>query len=98
MLVKYLGASLRKGTSAKTGRPYEIGEIAYAIPDESGSKADDAGKTLWVYTGYGTKPQTIELSPAAIHDFKDVPSLTEVQLLIEPKPTNPRHNWVVGSK
>ena len=98
MIVNYLGASLRKGTSQKTGNPYEIGEIAYSVPDESGSKNDENGKTLWVYTGYGQKPQTIELSPSCIHDFKDVAAPSQITLVIEPKPTNPRHNWVVGYK
>ena len=98
MKVNYIGASLRKGVSQKTNRPYEIGEIAYAVPDSSSSKNAEDGSTMWVYTGYGNKVQTIDLNPASIHLFKDCETANQVELVIEPVPENPRRNWVVGFK
>lgn len=99
MKVSYIGANCRKGTSEKTGRPYEIAELSYAIPDESGTKtAIDSNTVIWVYSGYGMKIRTIPISPANIHNFKEVTPLKEVELIIEPNPENPTRNWVTGVK
>jgi len=98
MKVTYIGANCRKGVSEKTSKPYEIAELSYAIPDESGQKTNPDGNVVWVYSGYGSRIRTIPINPAHIHNFKDVPTLSEVVLDIEPNPENPSRNWVVGVK
>jgi hypothetical protein len=96
MKVIYLGASLRKGISAKNGRAYEIGEVSYAVEDEPGSKTDDQGKLAWVYSCHGYRTQTIELDPSSLSAFSQVKPCSEVDLQIQPKPSNPRVNLVTG--
>ena len=99
MKVFYIGANCRKGVSEKTGKPYEIAELSYSIPDESKEKKTaDGTSTQWVYSGYGHAIRTIPINPSDIHNFKDVAPLTEQNLVIEPNPKNPSRNWVTGVK
>lgn len=98
MKVQAIGVNCRKGTSEKNGRPYEIAEITYCVPDESGQKKSDSGAVVWVYTGYGNRIRTLPVNPSNIHAFRDVKFPAEIDLLIEPQPDKPSHNWVVGLK
>lgn len=98
MKVNYLGASLRVGISARDNSPYQIGEILFSIPDKNGEKKDPDGKTRWNYKGYGHTTRTIGLDPGKIELFKDCEAGTEVDLIVEPVPSNPSRNQVIGFK
>lgn len=98
MKVKYIGASVRQGLSAKDNSPYTIGEVSYAIPDKNAAKADPDGKQRWVYTCHGDRVQTIQLDPACLSQFAKCVPGTDVELIIAPLPTNPRNNHCVGVK
>lgn len=96
MEVLYLGASVRTGTSAKSGRPYSIGEVLYAIPDESREKRNPDNSILWTYTAHGLREMKIDLDPGAINQFKDCKPCSRIVLKIEPVPENPSRNRVIG--
>jgi hypothetical protein len=96
MEVIFIGASVREGISAKNGRPYEIGEVSYAVPDEPGTKKTDDGKLAWTYSCHGYRVQNIDLSPEKLSAFSQVKPLSTINLDIQPKPSNPRVNWVIG--
>lgn len=96
MKVHYLGASRRSGISEKTGRPYDIAEVLFCVPDQSSEKRNSDQSLKWTYTAHGLRTQTIELAPGAIEEFAGVQPLTEVTLQVEPIPTNPSRNHVIG--
>lgn len=96
MKVLYLGASVRKGLSAKDNSPYTIGEVLFAVPDKSATKTDPDGKTRWVYTCHGYRTQTIQLDPSCLSRFDGVAPGTEVDLAVAPVPENPSRNQVIG--
>ena len=96
MEILYIGVNRRVGVSAKTGKPYDICELNYLVPDEPAIKVDEAGKELWNYTAFGKRPQSIECDPNCIQAFSDVKSPAVVTIQVEPRPNNPSRNWVTG--
>lgn len=98
MEVQFIGASVRKGTAQKTGRPYTIGELLYMVPDESGTRKDDDGNVIWNYVAHGCKVRKVDIDPSKISVFKDVVPGSKILVQLEPKPENPTENHVVGLK
>lgn len=98
MKVTILGVNQREGVSAGNGRPYNICVLNYVIPDESGQKKNDDGSIRWTYTGYGLQVRELPLNPSVLHSFADLEFPKQVDLVLEPQPTNPSRNWVNGVK
>lgn len=91
MKVVFMGVSLRKGISNKgQGKPYEMQKIHIARPIEN---IDSPNMSL---TGYGVQEQTLDLDPICANKFQAIPPLTEIDIIVEPKPTNFNQTWVVG--
>ena len=96
MKVMFLGASVRKGTSEKTGNDYTIGELKYSMQDESSQKLFPDGSIMWTYTAHGHTSMSLPLDPQQLSKFAKVQPNTEVNLILEPMPRNPSRNWVTG--
>jgi hypothetical protein len=91
MKVIFMGISIRKGISNKgQGSPYEMNKIHFATPI---SPIDSANMS---YSGYGLQEQTLDVDPLCIKQFEQVKPLSEVNVIVEPKPTNFSQTWVVG--
>ena len=92
MKVTYIGATRRTGKAKATGNPYDMSMMFNATPVKSSSSANN------VFTGYGHETREIELDPEALFQFEGVQLGQEIEVVVEPKPTNPRFTWVVGVK
>lgn len=98
MKVIYIGANCRTGRSEKNGRDYQIAILAYLIPDESGQKKSENGNVIWTYEAFGGRVREIPLKPEKLALFQNIKSCSEVDLILEPDPTDPSRNMVVGAK
>lgn len=92
MIVNFIGVSRRSGTSKKTGAPYDMCTLQFAVPIQEVNTAN------MNYTGYGFETKEIEVMPEAIQAFYGQSAFSQVDVIIEPKPTNFNHTWVVGVK
>jgi len=90
MKVTFIGATRRKGNAKASGKPYDMCMFFYGTPVESVSNPN------MQYYGYGHETREMELDPAALDQFKDVKLGQEIDVAVEPKPSNPRFTWVVG--
>lgn len=90
MKVTFVGATRRKGTSSKTGNAYDMCMFFYAVRVES------VNKPSMQYYGHGYETKEMELNPDALDQFKDVKLGQEIDVSVEPKPTNPRFTWICG--
>ncbi|WP_324709578.1 hypothetical protein [Pseudomonas citronellolis] len=85
----YLGATRDAGTSKKTGRPYDICQVWFAVDAAASTRPDRKG-------AYGVEPMSIELAPEAFSKFQGIEPLTAVNFDFEPNPSNMQRNRVVG--
>lgn len=92
MKVKFIGATRRTGKSKKTGNDYDMCQLTYAIPVQPSARPDN------VFSGTGHSVQEIDLCPEAIAIFNNIQLGEEVDLVVQPKPSNPRMTWVVGAE
>ncbi|MFL9599854.1 hypothetical protein ACKC5Q_04060 [Aeromonas dhakensis] len=90
MKVTFVGATRRKGKAKATGNPYDMCMFFYATRVESVSTAN------MQYYGHGFETKEMELNPEALDLFKDIKLGQEIDVLVEPKPTNPRFTWISG--
>jgi hypothetical protein len=88
--VIYVGADHREGVSSKTGQPYSISNVYYAIPVTP--KTTDS----FTYKACGMKIVELRLDPSALRQFAQVPAFQEVDLKVEPMADNPSRNICVG--
>lgn len=90
MKVIYVGADHRQGTSKKTGKSYNMARLYYAIPAESKSTSD------YVYQAHGYRLVEVDLLPEALPQFASCKPFTQVDVALEPVPSNPSRNQVTG--
>lgn len=91
MNVKYIGINHRSGKSRKSGKPYSICEVAYAIPFQAKTTDD------YEFVGHGSEVRTMQASPDCLADFDGFEFGQEISLSFEPRPDNPTRNWVTGA-
>ena len=95
MQVIYLNATRRNGISYKksaAGVPYDICNLSYLIPVEPTAKEN------MTFAGYGYEVREIELDVNSMAAFANAKPLTQIELILSPKPTRPSVNWVIGFK
>lgn len=92
MIITFIGVSRRSGTSKKTGNPYDMCQLSFAVPIQPVNSAN------MQLQGYGFEAKEIDVQPEAMEQFYDIPSFHQVDVIIEPKPTNFNQTWVVGIK
>jgi len=92
MIVKFINVQRRHGTSSKTGQPYDICTVEYGVPIEP--RKTDA----YTFLGYGLSVKEIRCDPACMDSFKEIDSLSEIDLILQPDAYNPERNIVVGHK
>lgn len=90
MKVLFIGADARKGVSSKTGKPYSMARLYYAIPAEP--KQTEA----YDYRATGFRVIEVDMEPDALAHFTRCKPLTEVDVRLEPVPANPSRNIVTG--
>lgn len=90
MKVQFLNATHRKGTSAKTGKAYDMAMVNYVVP------VQPSVSEKMVYMGYGCEARELPLSPDVLPQFAQVKVGDFVDLIVEPDPSYPSRTWVVG--
>lgn len=90
MKVTFIGATRRKGNAKATGKPYDMCMCFYGVSVEPVSNPN------MQYYGYGHETREMELDPAALDQFASIRLGQEIDLIVEPKPSNPRFTWIVG--
>ncbi|WP_461603178.1 hypothetical protein [Aeromonas rivipollensis] len=90
MKVTFIGATRRKGNAKATGKPYDMCMFFYGTP------VDPVSNPNMQYYGYGHETREMELDPSALDQFKDVKLGQEIDVAVEPKPSNPRFTWIVS--
>ncbi|WP_165924401.1 hypothetical protein [Vibrio crassostreae] len=86
-----MGVSHRSGISNKgQGKPYDMHKIHFATPIE---QIDTPNMSL---SGYGLQEQSIDIDPLCLSKFHDIQPLSELDVIVEPKPSNFSQTWVVG--
>lgn len=94
MKVLTLGVMRMSGTSTKSGspKPYDMTRITYCVPIEPVSSEK---RTL---QGFGYEVRDVDLSPDALHQFKEVKFPAHLDLDVQVDPANLRRNICVGLK
>jgi hypothetical protein len=91
MKVVFMGISQRKGVSNKgLGKPYDMQKIHFATTIEA---FDSPNMSL---SGFGYQEQTLDIDPLCVTQFQSLTPLTDVDVIVEPKPNNFSQTWVVG--
>lgn len=90
MKVQFLNATHRKGTSAKTGKAYDMAMVVYAVP------VSPSVSEKMVYMGYGCETRELPLDARILPEFAKINVGDFVDLMVEPDPTYPSRTWVVG--
>lgn len=92
MIVNFIGATRRCGTAKASGKPYDMCMFFYATPVES------VDRPSMQYSGYGHETKEMELNPQCLYQFDGIELGQSIDIVVEPKPNNPRFTWVVGIK
>ncbi|WP_057380283.1 hypothetical protein [Pseudomonas aeruginosa] len=87
----YLGLTRDAGTSKKTGNPYDISVVHFAV-DATQSTRPDRKFAL------GLEPQNLPIAPEAVSQFQRVEPLSSVNFEFEPDPRNMQRNRICGVK
>lgn len=90
MKVLFIGAETRSGTSKKTGKPYSMGFLHYAVPHQPKQTPD------YDFRAVGMRVIEVEMELAALSQFSQVKPFTEIDVALEPRPENPSRNSVTG--
>jgi len=91
MKVVFMGISQRSGISNKgQGNPYEMHKIHLATPVE------EINAPHMTATGHGYQERQLDIDPLCVPHFQKLKPFTEIDVNVEPKPTNFNQTWVVG--
>lgn len=90
MKVNFLGATRRVGKAKVSGKDYDMSMLFYATPVQPSANANNT------FMGYGHESREMELDPQALDQFAGIQLGQLVDVIVEPKPQNPRFTWVVG--
>lgn len=90
MIVTFIGAYRRSGTSKSSGNPYDMCKLTFGVPMQEVTSAS------MNYTGYGFESKEIDIKPEVLQEFVGMSPFSQVDVIIEPKPTNFNQTWVVG--
>lgn len=92
MKVLVLGVEHSRGKRKSDDSPYEICQLSY------GTQVEPVSSDRRTVVGYGFREQTIGLSSSAVKEFATTQFPAELDLIVEPDPTNLRRNLCTGIK
>jgi hypothetical protein len=92
MKALFLNAISVSGNKKADGKPFSFSQVNVLKPVENRDSDN------YHSHGHGHEIDSFDLDPKALALFEGIGLGSEVELTLEPQPSNPRRNWVTSVK